>query len=102
MTQVFRAKQAMSKFSITAILLSDPVIAMVRRELKRMADGLNPDADDIRHIISDQIVKRELLEGDEAAAAAKMVKKALKKSLREKPNGAEVAPAPVSGTAKSA
>jgi hypothetical protein len=100
MTHVFRAKQAMSKFSIAAILLSDPVILMVRRELRRMADGLNPDADDIRHIVSGQIIKRELLEGEEAIAAAKTVKKALKKALREKSNGGGIAPAPAAVEAK--
>lgn len=91
MTEMFRAKQAMSKFSIAAILLSDPVVAIVRRELRRMAEGLNPGIDEIRKLISDQVVKRELIEGDEAIAAAKAVRKALKKSLREKPEAAPAA-----------
>lgn len=84
MTEMFRAKQAMSKFSIAAILLSDPVVAIVRRELRRMADGLNPGVEEIRTLLSDQVVKRELIEGEEATAAAKAVKRALKRSLREK------------------
>src|SRR6185503_5014156 len=35
MSQMFKAKQAMSKFSVAALLLSDPVVAMVRRELRK-------------------------------------------------------------------
>ena len=94
MTEVFRAKQAMSKYSIAAILLSEPVVAIVRRELRRMADGLNPDPDNIRVLMTDQVIKRELLEGDEALAATKAVKKALKKALRERssPPAASTAP----------
>lgn len=84
MTEVFRAKQAMSKYSIAAILLSEPVVAIVRRELRRMADGLNPDLESIRTLMTDQVIKRELLDGDEALAAAKSVRKALKRSLRER------------------
>lgn len=92
MTEMFRAKQAMSKFSIAALILSDPVVSIVRRELRRMADGLNPDPDEIRKLICEQVVKRELIEGDEALAAAKAVKKALKKSLREKSDPTPTAP----------
>ncbi|MBI1328427.1 MAG: restriction endonuclease subunit R [Alphaproteobacteria bacterium] len=84
MTQVFQAKQAMGKYSIAAILLSDPVVAMVRRELRRLADGINPDPEQIRSLIEEQVIKRELIEGDEAKAAAKAVRRALKRSLRER------------------
>lgn len=99
MTEVFRAKQAMSKYSIAAILLSEPVVAIVRRELRRMADGLNPDLESIRTLMTDQVIKRELLEGDEALAAAKSVRKALKRSLRERSTTAPpVAMQPDAGT----
>ncbi|MBI3676189.1 MAG: type I restriction enzyme HsdR N-terminal domain-containing protein [Proteobacteria bacterium] len=94
MTQMFRSKQAMGKFSIAAILLSDPVVAMVRRELKRLADGLNPDLDEIRAIIENDVVKRELTEGEEAKAAEKAVKKALRKAAKEKAEPAPTAPVP--------
>jgi hypothetical protein len=87
MSEMFRAKQAMSKFSIAALILSDPVIAILRRELRRMADGLNPDPSDIRKLVCEQVVKRELIEGEEAAAASKAVRKALKRPLRERSEG---------------
>lgn len=98
MTQMFRAKQAMSRYSIAALLMSDPVIGMVRREMKRLVDGLNPDPDEISNIIEQQVIKRELLEGDEAANAAKLVKRGLKRKIRERtkseapPATAKVAP----------
>ena len=75
MSQMFKAKQAMSKYSIAQLLLSDPVVGMVRRELRKLADGLNPDVDDVRDLIRDQVVKRELIEADEAKIAAKAVRK---------------------------
>jgi hypothetical protein len=75
MSQMFKAKQAMSRYSIGQLLLSDPVITMVRRELRKLVPGLNPDADDIRTVIQDQVIKRELIEADEAKIAAKAVRK---------------------------
>jgi hypothetical protein len=75
LSQMFKAKQAMSKYSIAQLLLSDPVVAMVRRELRKLADGLNPDIDDVRTVIVEQVIKRELIEADEAKTAAKAVRK---------------------------
>jgi hypothetical protein len=94
MTQMFRAKQAMSRYSIAALLMSDPVVGMVRREMKRLVDGLNPDLEEISDIIEQQVIKRELLEGDEAVNAAKLVKRGLKRKIRErtKPETTPAAP----------
>jgi hypothetical protein len=80
MSQIFHTKQAMSRYSVAAVLLSDAVVGMVRRELRKMADGLNPDIDEIRTIIQEQVIKRELTDGDEAKAAAKAVRRATKSS----------------------
>jgi hypothetical protein len=84
LSQMFKAKQAMSKYSIAQLLLSEPVVGIVRRELRKLADGLNPDVDQVRSIIQDQVVKRELIEADEAKIAAKAVRK-LNKVKADKP-----------------
>lgn len=75
MSQMFKAKQAMNRYSIAQLLLSDPVVTIVRRELRKLADGLNPDIDDVRDLIKDEVVKRELIEADEAKVAAKAVRR---------------------------
>jgi hypothetical protein len=75
MSQMFKAKQAMNRYSIAQLLLSDPVVTMVRRELRKLADGLNPNVDDVRSLIRDQVIKRELMEAEEAKVAAKAVRK---------------------------
>jgi hypothetical protein len=78
LTQMFRAKQAMNRYTIAALLCSEPVLTAVRRELRRIVEGLNPGIEEIEGIIAQQIIKRELLDGDEAKAAAKLAKKARK------------------------
>jgi hypothetical protein len=75
MSQMFKAKQAMSRYSIAQLLLSDPVVGMVRRELRKLAPGVNPDVDDIRNVIESQVIKRELIEADEAKVAARAIRK---------------------------
>lgn len=84
MSQMFKAKQAMSKYSIAQLLLSEPVVGMVRRELRKLADGLNPDIDAVRSVIEGQVIKRELIEADEAKIAARAVKKLNKQAKASK------------------
>lgn len=91
MSEIFHTKQAMSRYSVAALLLSDPVLTVVRRELRKLADGLNPDIDDIRTIIQEQVIKRELTDGDEAKAAAKAVRKATKPTDSSKSPSPEAA-----------
>ncbi|HEX3665350.1 MAG TPA: type I restriction enzyme HsdR N-terminal domain-containing protein [Rhizomicrobium sp.] len=89
MSEMFRAKQAMSRYSIAALLISEPVIAVVRRELKKLADGLNPDMNDIRCIVQEQVIKRELMEADEAKLAQKAVRKLARQQKPQKPSPVE-------------
>jgi hypothetical protein len=94
MSEMFRAKQAMSRYSIAALLVSDPIISVVRRELKKLADGLNPDPDHIRCIIQEQVVKRELMEADEAKIAQKAVKRLARQQKQQKASFPDVPCAP--------
>jgi len=81
-------KQALSRFLIGAILQSEPVLELVRRELRRVSQ-LNREAAEIRiemeqieAVIVNEVIKRDVLEGDKAEEARKKVAKAANKALR--------------------
>jgi hypothetical protein len=99
MAAVFQQQRATSKFSLAAILQSDNVITAARRELRRLFPGLKIDDDQVRTTIIDRVLKRELVESDEAKQAAAMIKKAAKAADRAKAKEAvekddQVSPAP--------
>src|ERR1039458_2996908 len=71
MAQVESAKRAMGKFTIAALLRSDPVLKIVRKEIRKLVKGFKPDIEEIRTLIEKQVLKQELTEGDEAEAASK-------------------------------
>lgn len=73
--------QATSKFYLAAVLLSDPVIDSIRRELRRTS-GTLVDADEIREALRSEVLKRDVLEGEKADAAKRKVAKASGKALR--------------------
>jgi hypothetical protein len=74
-------QQATSKFYLAAVVLSDPVLETVRRELRRVSDA-KVELDELREALKLEVLKREVLEGDKADGARKKVSKAAGKMLR--------------------
>jgi predicted type IV restriction endonuclease len=75
--------QATSRFYLGAVLLSDPVLDTVRRELRRLSD-VKLEIDELREALRQDVIKREVLEGDKADAAAKKVTRSAGKLLRSR------------------
>jgi len=73
--------QATNKFYLAAVVLSDPVLETVRRELRRLSDA-KVEIDDLREALKLEVLKREVIEGEKADGARKKVTKAAGKMLR--------------------
>lgn len=70
--------QCVNRFVVGTILLSEPVIATVRRELRKLAAGIKIEDEEIAALIRDGVLRRDLVEGEEAAAASAKVAKLYK------------------------
>ena len=53
---------------------------MIRRELRKFSDGVKIDIDEIKSMVGSEVLKRELVEGEEAEAAQAKVKKYYRKN----------------------
>ena len=73
--------QATNKFYLAAIVLSDPVIDTIRRELRRVSEA-KVDSDELRSLLREEVMKRDVFEGEKAEAAHKKVSKSAGKMLR--------------------
>ena len=73
--------QATSKFYLAAVVLSDTVLNLVRRELQRLTEA-RVDVEELREALKSEVIKREVLEGEKADAARKKVAKSAGKMLR--------------------
>ncbi|PYQ26530.1 MAG: restriction endonuclease subunit R [Acidobacteria bacterium] len=73
--------QATNKFYLAAIVLSDTVLHTVRRELQRLSD-VKVDVEELREALKQEVIKRDVLEGEKADGARKKVAKAATKLLR--------------------
>lgn len=67
------------------MLQTDAVLDVIRRELRRVSPDVRIDSSQIREVLVNEVIKREVLEGDKADEARKRVAKAANKALRAAP-----------------
>jgi hypothetical protein len=84
MAAMFQQRQATSKYSIACVLQGDAVVSAVRRELRRIFPGLKVEEEEIATEIRERVLKREVVDSDEAKQAAASLKKATKSAERAK------------------
>ncbi len=77
-------RQALSKFFLSAVLLSEPLLQVVRRELKRLSPDIRIEIDEIKAALISDVLKREVTEGEQAEAARRKASRAIGKALRAK------------------
>ena len=95
----FAAQQeALSKYAIGALVTSEAVLTVLRRELRRISPDTRVDIEQIDAVLRADVLKREILEGERAEAAKKAIARAARRAQRAKSDdgSADVpTPAPV-------
>lgn len=84
--EYFERMQACNKFTIGALLSSEPVVTVVRRILRQLTPGLKVTLEEIQESIINEIIKREVQFSEEGVEAQKKIHHALKKQARKKTN----------------
>lgn len=80
-------KQALSRFTLAALILSAPMLDVLRRELRRVSPGIKIETEEIHTVLCQEVIKREALDGDKADTAKRLVARAANRTLRtEKPD----------------
>ena len=82
--EYYEQKQALSKYCIGALLLTEPVLAVVRRELKRMSPDVKIEIEEIQSVLSQEVIKRDVIEGEKALEAGRKVTRAANRVLKAK------------------
>ena len=94
--------QCVNRFMIGTILMSPPVVSIVRRELRQLADGVTVLDEEVLKIIKDGCLRRDLIDGEEAEAARKKYAKTQTREKRppaKKTDTPSDAPAPTAPSA---
>ena len=75
-------KQALSRFFLGAMILTKPVLDVIRRELRRVSPDVRIDVEEIRTVIASEVLKREVMEGDKAEEARRKITRVANRALR--------------------
>jgi predicted type IV restriction endonuclease len=70
--------QSVNRFMIGAIVITEPILNAIRKELRRTASGLKVTNDEIQSILISEVFKRDLIEGEPFEKAKKQLKKIVK------------------------
>ena len=76
-------RQALSRYFIGAMLLTDSVLDVLRRELRRISPDVKIDSEQIKGVLIQEILKREVIEGDKADEARKKIARVMGRALRK-------------------
>lgn len=68
--------QLLNKYTVAQVVMSDPVVAIIRRKLRRLFPELRVDREQISDILINDVVKREVIDGEKVKEAQRMIKKA--------------------------
>ncbi|HAR49049.1 restriction endonuclease EcoRI subunit R [Smithella sp. SCADC] len=77
-------QQALSRFFMGALIVSNPVLETIRRELKRISPDVRIDIEQIKSVLLNDVIKREVVESEKAEEARKKISRAAGKLLRAK------------------
>lgn len=78
----YQHKEATNRYLIARLVLDEPVLTVIRRQLRTLYPGLRVDDAQIGDLLRTEVIKRDVLEGDRAAAADKLVRRSSRKRTR--------------------
>jgi hypothetical protein len=78
-------QQALSRYFMGAMIMSQTILDVMKRELRRLSPDVKVDTEQIKTVLMNEVLKREVLEGEKFEQARKKISKSASKPLRVKP-----------------
>ena len=75
--------RAINRYSLAAAIISEPVLNVIRRELKRASPGVRIETEDVEEAITHEVIKRDVMDSPEVQDAIKRIQKARGRKLRD-------------------
>lgn len=76
--------QLFNKYTVSAVIRSEPVVSIVRREIRRLFPDIKVGNENLVALIENEVVKRDTMEGDKAKEACARIRKAMNKLAKAK------------------
>jgi len=80
---LYEKTQCVNRFVAGALILSDAVVSVLKREFRKLADGISVEDAEVVALLRDGVLRRDLLDGEEAEAAMAKVSKHFKQTAKK-------------------
>lgn len=77
LSEYHEQRRAVNRFTLSALIQSEPILKVIRREVSRLSPNVKVQLDDIQAVIIKEVLKREVVDADEAKAALKKIQRSL-------------------------
>lgn len=98
---LYEKTQCVNRFVAGALILSDAVVSVLKREFRKLADGISIEDSEVVSLLREGVLRRDLLDGEEADAAMAKVNKHFKQTAKKPapkkvttPDAPETTPSP--------
>lgn len=83
--EMYEKIQCVNKYVVGQLLISEPVVSTIRREIKKLSDGINVDEAEVVSLLRDNIIRREILDetSDDVILASNKVAKFYKQAAKK-------------------
>ena len=78
----FERVQSVNRFVIGAIVLNENIIGAIRRDIRKLASGIKVEDKEVEEILRNEVLKRDVIEGDEGSKATSRVRRILRKATK--------------------
>jgi hypothetical protein len=75
-------QQTLSRFFMGALIVSSPVLEVLRRELRRISPDVRIGLEQIKSVLVNDVLKREVVESEKAEEARRKINRTAGKLLR--------------------
>lgn len=77
-------KQTLNKYFLGALITSDNILSTMKRELKKSSPTVKIEEDEIKDILLNEVIKRDVLDSDEVKDARKKINRINRKKSKPK------------------
>ncbi len=82
--EYFIQKQATNRFMVGNLICEEPILNAIKKELKQVYPDIKVSTDEIKTVLLNEVIKRELLAGEDADDAKKKIAKVNRKKEKVK------------------
>ncbi len=85
--QFYERTQCLNRFMLGALIMSDDIVSVIRREFRKLSDGFFVTPEEIKQVLENEVLKRDVIEGEDAKKAQSRVRRFYRKTSKENVEG---------------